>query len=126
MLRNAVILAAMGTAVAQIYPHGPQVLTFLSDIDDSDQPYALYLPKKLAPGKKYPLVISLHGAWSNHRLNLRRVFGKGNLPGETDAEARVTSPPCATWISSSRRLTRAAPWVTRASPRRTSTTFWRT
>lgn len=72
---------------AQTYPTGPQVLTFFSDVDDTDQPYALYLPKDYNASKKYPLVISLHGAGSNHRLNLRRVFGKGNLPGESDAEA---------------------------------------
>ncbi len=74
-------------ASAQSYPAGPQVVTFFSDIDDTDQPYALYVPTKYDVGNKYPLVISLHGASSNHRLNLRRVFGKGNLPGETDAEA---------------------------------------
>lgn len=28
-----------------------------------------------------------HGASSNHRLNLRRVFGFRNKPGETDVEA---------------------------------------
>ena len=72
---------------AQTYPAGPQVVTFFSDVDDTDQPYALYVPKAYDADKKYPLVISLHGAGSNHRLNLRRVFGKGNLPGETDAEA---------------------------------------
>jgi pimeloyl-ACP methyl ester carboxylesterase len=72
---------------AQTFAPGPQVLTFLSDVDDSDQPYALYLPKNFDAAKKYPLVVSLHGAWSNHRLNLKRVFGKGNRPGETDAEA---------------------------------------
>ncbi|MCC6261958.1 MAG: hypothetical protein IT169_00150, partial [Bryobacterales bacterium] len=72
---------------AQVYPAGPQVLTFFSGIDDSDQPYALYLPKNFDAAKKYPLVVSLHGAWSNHRLNLRRVFGKGNRAGETDPEA---------------------------------------
>ncbi|MEB2363951.1 MAG: dienelactone hydrolase family protein [Bryobacteraceae bacterium] len=72
---------------AQVYSAGPQVLTFFSGIDDSDQPYALYLPKGFDAAKKYPLVISLHGAWSNHRLNLRRVFGKGNRAGESDPEA---------------------------------------
>ena len=56
-------------------------------MDDTDQPYALYLPKAFDPAKNYPLVISLHGAGSNHRLNLRRVFGQSNLPGETDVEA---------------------------------------
>src|SRR5687768_17934564 len=35
----------------------------------------------------------LHGGGSNHRLNLRRVFGKGNLPGETDADASRVFPP---------------------------------
>ncbi len=78
------VLAAAALLTAQTYVPGPQVLTFFSDVDDSDQPYALYLPKNFSPAKKYPLVVSLHGAWSNHRLNLKRVFGKGNLPGESD------------------------------------------
>ncbi|MGH7453637.1 MAG: alpha/beta hydrolase-fold protein, partial [bacterium] len=66
---------------------GPQVLTFFSDVDDTEQPYGLYLPKNFDAAKKYPLVIMLHGAGSNHRLALRRVFGKSNLPDETDVEA---------------------------------------
>lgn len=78
---------------AQLFKPGPQVATFLSDVDDTDQPYGLYLPKDFSPARKYPLVISLHGAGSNHRLNLRRVFGRGNRPGETDAEASRYFPP---------------------------------
>ncbi|WP_259014996.1 carboxylesterase family protein [Emticicia fluvialis] len=66
---------------------GPQVLTFHSDIDDTEQPYGLYLPKNYNPKKKYPLVVMLHGAGSNHRLALRRVFGKSNAEGESDVEA---------------------------------------
>ena len=81
------LAVATATLAAQLYQPGPQVLTFLSDADDSDQPYALYLPRNFDPARKWPLVISLHGAGSNHRLNLRRVLGRGNLPGETDAEA---------------------------------------
>jgi hypothetical protein len=63
------------------------VLTFFSDADDTEQPYGLYLPKNFDANKKYPLVMMLHGAGSNHRLALRRVFGKSNANGETDVEA---------------------------------------
>jgi dienelactone hydrolase len=66
---------------------GPQVLTFFSDVDDTEQPYGLYLPKNFDESKVYPLVIMLHGAGSNHRLALRRVFGKSNAEGENDVEA---------------------------------------
>lgn len=71
----------------QVIGTGPQVATFLSYIDDSDQPYALYVPPDFDSHKKYPLVISLHDADSNHRINLRRVFGLGNRLGETDVQA---------------------------------------
>jgi predicted esterase len=87
MFSRFLLCAVAVVATAQVYVPGPQVFTFLSDVDDTDQPYGLYLPKHYDPQKKYPLVISLHGAYSNHRLNLRRVFGKGNRIGETDAEA---------------------------------------
>ena len=74
-------------AKAQRLPAGPQVLTFFSDVDDSEQPYGLYLPKNYDEKKKYPLVIMLHGAQSNHRLSLKRVFGFSNQQGENDLEA---------------------------------------
>ena len=90
---GALIFLLAGALAGQPYVPGPQVLTFFSAVDDSDQPYALYLPKSFDAARSYPLVISLHGAWSNHRLNLRRVFGRGNLPGETDAEATRVFPP---------------------------------
>lgn len=80
-------LLAVAVMYAQPLPTGPQVLTFFSDVDDTDQPYAVYVPRHFDPAAKYPLVISLHEAGANHRLNLRRVFGRGNLPREPDSEA---------------------------------------
>ncbi len=76
-----------GVSFGQQLASGPQVLTFFSEVDDTDQPYAIYLPPNFDAARKYPLVISLHGAGSNHRLNLRRVFGKSNAPEESDVEA---------------------------------------
>lgn len=83
----ALSLVGVRSAFGQKLPAGPQVLTFFSDVDDSEQPYGLYLPPHFNPHRKYPLVIMLHGAGSNHRLALRRVFGKSNKPGENDVEA---------------------------------------
>src|ERR1041385_3268620 len=93
MVRNLVrltiilLLVPGQAAFGQALKPGPQVLTFFSDVDDTEQPYGLYLPKNFNPSKKYPLVIMLHGAGSNHRLSLRRVFGKSNQGDETDVEA---------------------------------------
>ncbi len=78
---------AVENASSQELQSGPQVLTFFSDVDDTEQPFGLYLPPSFDQNKKYPLVIMLHGAGSNHRLALRRVFGKSNQNGETDVEA---------------------------------------
>jgi pimeloyl-ACP methyl ester carboxylesterase len=60
---------------------------YRSAVDDTLQPYALYVPKSYDPTKSYPLLVTLHGATSNHLLNRRRVFGLGNRPGESDYEA---------------------------------------
>ncbi|MCC5936309.1 MAG: prolyl oligopeptidase family serine peptidase [Lunatimonas sp.] len=82
-----VFMAASWDGLAQKLKSGPQVLTFHSVADDTEQPYALYLPSNFQEDVAYPLVIMLHGAGSNHRLALRRVFGKSNGEGETDVEA---------------------------------------
>lgn len=87
------ILACSGDLTGQALPAGPQILTFSSPVDDTDQPYAVYVPNGYTAAKTWPLVVSLHGAFSNHRLNLRRVFGQGNREGESDAEATRYFPP---------------------------------
>jgi pimeloyl-ACP methyl ester carboxylesterase len=66
---------------------GTMVKAYRSELDDTLQPYGLHLPRGYDPSRRYPLVVSLHGAGSNHLLNLRRVFGLGNRPGEGDYEA---------------------------------------
>jgi len=70
------------TTMAQKLKSGPQDLCFFSSVDETDQPYAVYIPKNFDENRKYPLVVFLHGAWSNHRLGLRRVFGQGNIQGK--------------------------------------------
>jgi pimeloyl-ACP methyl ester carboxylesterase len=70
-------LAAAGTLGAQT------VVTFRSTIDQSDQPYALFVPKSWDAQRRYPLVVSLHEEESNHVVNLKRVLGIAQRYGET-------------------------------------------
>lgn len=67
--------------LAQRLKPGLQDMTFLSSVDESNQPYAIYIPENFDESKKYPLVIFLHGSLSNHRLGIKRVFGVGNIQG---------------------------------------------
>ncbi len=98
MLCSAISILISVSADAQRLKSGPQDLTFFSTVDDTDQPYSVYIPENFDENKSYPLVIFLHGAWSNHRLGLRRLFGvgnsqgydfikPGNVPFETDVES---------------------------------------
>ncbi len=66
---------------------GVVVKAYRADWDGTLQPYALYVPRGYDPGRRWPLIVALHGAYSNHLHNLRRVFGLDNRPGETDDEA---------------------------------------
>ena len=66
---------------------GAFVKAYRSEVDGTLQPYALYVPPSYDPAKAWPMMVSLHGATSNHLLNRRRVFGLGNRPGESDYEA---------------------------------------
>ena len=88
----AVALFFSFVSFAQKLPSGPQVLSFHSDVDDTEQPYGCYIPKDYSEKKAYPLVVMLHGAGSNHRLALRRVFGKSNTATENDVEASLVFP----------------------------------
>jgi poly(3-hydroxybutyrate) depolymerase len=66
---------------------GVMVKAYRADWDGTLQPYALYVPPDYDPARPWPLVVALHGAYSNPLHNLRRVFGLDNRPGETDEEA---------------------------------------
>ncbi len=71
-----------------------QTLTFHSEIDRSQQPYALYAPRVLPAGRKYPLVISLHAEHTTPAVNLRQVLGLGPdpVPALRDPEMIVACP----------------------------------
>lgn len=71
---------------------GYQLRGFRSLINGEIQLYSCYLPNGFDPTKKYPTVMMLHGAWSNHHLALRRVMGKTNNRGENDAAAKQSMP----------------------------------
>src|SRR5262245_9119263 len=77
------LIAQQGTRPAR---GGPQILTFRSTVDDSDQPYAIYLPESSRPDAKYPLVVGLHSEESNHRLNLRQLFAISSRVVETELD----------------------------------------
>ncbi len=66
---------------------GAMVKAYRADWDGTLQPYALYVPRDYDPKKAWPLIVALHGAYSNPVHNLRRVFGLDNRPGESDDEA---------------------------------------
>jgi acetyl esterase/lipase len=72
---------------------GVMVKAYRADWDGTLQPYALYVPRDYDARRAWPLIVALHGAYSDHRHNLRRVFGLDNRPGETDAEASRNELP---------------------------------
>jgi predicted peptidase len=71
---------------------GQTVVTYRSAVDQSEQPYALYVPKSYDPARRYPLVVSLHEEESNHVVNLERVFGIPPRYGESGLQALSTLP----------------------------------
>src|SRR5436190_20601565 len=87
-MKSFAAYAAVLLACPMLLPgqSGPQILTFRSAVDDSDQPYAIYLPRTFRADAKYPLVVSLHSEQSTHRLNLRQVLSVPSRLGEMDSE----------------------------------------
>ena len=64
LLLILVLTGVTGTASAQRLKPGPQDLSFFSSVDDTDQPYSVYIPENFDENRAYPLVVFLHGAWS--------------------------------------------------------------
>jgi pimeloyl-ACP methyl ester carboxylesterase len=81
------------------------ITSYKSSIDDSEQPFAFWVPRTYSPKRKYPLLVALHGSDADHRmipeecfrihergfredLVLLCPFGRGDLnfsgPGEAD------------------------------------------
>lgn len=92
LLFIALILILPQSLNAQKFKSGPQDLVFFSSVDETSQPYSIYIPNNFDENKKYPLVVFLHGAMSNNRLGLRRVFGEGNLQGPSFGTPGFTPP----------------------------------
>ena len=79
--------------------------SYVSPIDDTDQPFALWVPRTYTPRRQYPLIVALHGMDGDERMIpeqcfeipergfseeaiLLSVYGRGDLgyegPGEAD------------------------------------------
>ena len=65
---------------------------YRSELNGGIQLYSQYTPKEYDANKPWPLVIMLHGAWSNHHLGLRRVMGHSNNRAEDDPAAKRSMP----------------------------------
>jgi predicted esterase len=75
------------------YAHGAMIKAYRDEWDGTLQPYALAVPRDYDGRRAFPLVVALHGAGSDHRQMLRRVFGLDNRPDETDEEASRNELP---------------------------------
>jgi len=85
-------LVTAALLLAQSEIPGPHAVSYYSAVDDTDQPYALYVPKSYVPGKPYPLVIGLHEEESNHIFQLKRLFGIPSRFGESGLQALSLRP----------------------------------
>jgi len=78
ILSLALIFSAVYCASAgELFEPGRVVARYYrSDIDDTDQPYSVWLPRDYAQNRAWPLVVSLHGLGGNFRV--------GGLPREIE------------------------------------------
>ena len=68
-LALAVALFATPSLAAQPLERGKAATWYYHcDLDDTDQPYSLWLPKDYAEGRKWPLAVQLHGLGGGHRI----------------------------------------------------------
>ncbi|MEW6303552.1 MAG: hypothetical protein AB1705_08785 [Verrucomicrobiota bacterium] len=49
-------------------PTGYSIASYVSSIDDSVQPFALWVPRTYHARKAYPLLVTLHGSDADHRM----------------------------------------------------------
>lgn len=81
---------------------GYRQMAYLSDIDDSIQPYSLYLPANYSPDRTYSLIVAAHGytgddyGGGNHLASLMpedfiivSVFGRGDVHYQSVGEQDV-------------------------------------
>ena len=72
--------ATLGILSCFVLSAQQQVLTFHSDVDSSDQPYAIYVPQNFDRAHTYPLVIDLHMEDMSHALALKMFLGRNPDP----------------------------------------------
>lgn len=65
---------------------------YRSPLNQEMQLYSLFVPHNYSNDQTWPMVVMLHGAWSNHHLALRRVMGLSNRRGENDDAAKRSMP----------------------------------
>jgi len=101
MLERAAGVVAVAGGSRTARPDRSAVLTVVSTVDGSEQPYALYLPQSFDPRKEYGLLVSLHSEESNTLefiagFGNRRVWSDGGgwnaLPALRDRELIVACP----------------------------------